>query len=57
MLFWKGSPSERLNKRVMGTLKGAGLRKAKRVIDRNGSLNMSGIYGSIVIDETDFICG
>ena len=57
MLFWKGSPSDRLNKRVMGTLKGAGLRKAKKVIDRNGSLNMSGIYGSIEIDETDFVCG
>ena len=57
MLFWKGAPSDRLNKRVMGTLKGAGLRKAKKVIDRNGSLNMSGIYGSIEIDETDFVCG
>lgn len=57
MLFWKCSPSERLNKRVRGTLNGAALRKAKRVIDRNGSLNMSGIYGSIVIDEKDFICG
>jgi hypothetical protein len=57
MLFWKGASSDRLNKRVMGTLKGAGLRKAKRVIDRNRSLNMSGIYGSIEIDETDFVCG
>ena len=57
MLFWKGAPSDRLNKRVMGTLKGAGLRKAKKVIDRNGSLNMSGIYGSIEIDETEFVCG
>jgi hypothetical protein len=57
LLFGKGSPSERLNKRAMGTIKGAVLRKAKRVIDRNGSLNMSGIYGSIVIDEKDFICG
>ena len=57
MLFWKGAPSDRLNKRVMGTLKGAGLRKAKKVIDRNGSLNMSGIYGSIEIDENDFVCG
>ena len=38
MLFWKGAPSDRLNKRVMGTLKGAGLRKAKKVIDSNGSL-------------------
>ena len=53
MLFWKGSPSERLNKRVMGTVKGSALRKAKRVIDMNGSLNMSGIYGSIVIDVSD----
>jgi hypothetical protein len=44
MLFWKDAPSERFNKRVMGTLKGAALKKAKRVIDRNGSLNMSGIY-------------
>jgi hypothetical protein len=39
----------------MGTLRGAALRKAKMVIDRNGSLNLSGIYGSIEIDESDFI--
>ena len=55
MLFWKDAPSDRLNKRVIGTLKGAGLTKARRVIDRNGSLNMSGIYGSIEIDENDFV--
>jgi hypothetical protein len=57
MLFWKDAPSERLSKRVMGTLTGAALEKAKRVINRNGSLNMSGIYGSIEMDETDFVCG
>jgi hypothetical protein len=57
MLFWKGAPSDRLNKGVVGTLEGAALRKAKRVIDRNGSLNMSGIYGSVEIDESDFVCG
>ena len=57
ILFWKCAPSDRLNKRIMGTLKGAGLRKAKKVINRNGSLNMSGIYGSIEIDEIDFVCG
>ena len=45
MLFWKDAPSGRLNKRVMGTLKDAALKKANRMIDRNGSLNMSGIYG------------
>jgi hypothetical protein len=55
MLFWKGAPSDRLNKRVMGTLRGAALRKAKRLINRNGSLNLSGIYGSLEIDERDFI--
>ena len=55
MLFWKGAPSDRLNKRVMGTLRGAALKKAKRMINRNGSLNLSGIYGSIEIDESDFI--
>jgi hypothetical protein len=55
MLFWKGAPSDRLNKRVMGTLRGAALSKANRVINRNGSLNLSGIYGSIEIDESDFI--
>ncbi len=57
MLFCKDAPSDRSNKRVRGTLKGAGLRKAKKVIDRNGSLNMSGIYGPIEIDENDFVCG
>lgn len=57
MLFWKCAPSERLCKRVMGTLRGAALEKAKRVINMNGSLNMSGIYGSIDIDERDFDCG
>ena len=55
MLFWKGAPSDRLNKRVMSTLRGAALKKAKRMINRNGSLNLSGIYGSIEIDENDFI--
>ena len=55
MLFWKGASPDRLNKRVMGMLKGLALKKAKMVIDRNGSLNMSGIYGSIEIDESDFI--
>jgi hypothetical protein len=47
MLFWKGASPDRLNKRVMGMLKGVALKKAKIVIDRNDSLNMSGIYGSI----------
>jgi len=36
-------------------LKGVALKKAKMVIDRNDSLNMSGIYGSIEINESDFI--
>jgi len=55
MLFWKGASPGRLNKRVMGTLRGAALKKAKRLINRNGSLNLCGIYGSLEIDESDFI--
>jgi hypothetical protein len=55
MLFWNNAPLDRLNNRIMGELKGAALRKAKHVIDKHGALNMSGIYGSIEIDEKDFI--
>ena len=55
MFFWNIVPSDRLNKRVMGTLKWAAPRKAKRVIDRNGALNMSGIYGSIEINEREIL--
>ena len=39
----------------MGTLKCAAPRKAKRVIDRIGALNMSGIYGSIEINEREIL--
>ena len=53
MLFWKGASPDRLNKRVMGMLKGVAHKKAKMVIDRDDPLNMSGIYGSIEIDESD----
>lgn len=35
------------------TLKGKALRKAEKVVDKYGGINISGVYGSIEIDERD----
>jgi hypothetical protein len=55
LFFFQVVPAERLNKRVYGNLKGRGLQKAKRIVDRFGGINISGEYGSIEIDEKDFV--
>jgi hypothetical protein len=55
MFFWNNVSNERLNKRQSGTLKGKALRKAEKIVDTHGAINMSGIYGSIEIDEKDFV--
>ena len=57
MLFCKSVPLDRLccNKRTFGTLKGIALRKARRIVNKYGAINRSGIYGSIEIDEKVFI--
>ena len=55
MIFYHNAPQDRLNKRTFGTLKGNALRKARRIVDMHGSISTSGIYGSIEIDERDFI--
>ncbi len=55
LLFFNSCPSDRLNKRIMESLKGRALQKAKQVVDACGSISTSGIYGSIEIDEKDFI--
>lgn len=53
--WFQNVKSPRLNNRIFGTLKGKALRLAKRVIDREGRINISGCYGSIEIDEKDFV--
>jgi hypothetical protein len=55
LLFFNSCSSDRLNKRVMGTLRSKALQKAKRVVDQHGVINILGIYGSILVDEEDFI--
>ena len=55
ILFFNSAPDERLNEGTCGILKGKALRKAKRIVDRYGAINISGFYGSIEIDEKDFV--
>jgi hypothetical protein len=55
LLFFNRSSSDRLKRRVMGMLRGRALQKAKRVVDQNGVINISGLYGSIEIDSKNFI--
>jgi hypothetical protein len=55
LLWYQTIDQTRLNKRVMGTLKGKGLKKAEKIVDREGAINISGWYGSIIIDENDFV--
>jgi hypothetical protein len=31
------------------------MKKAARIVDKYGAINISGIYGSIEVDELDFI--
>ena len=54
-LFWNTVPVDRLNKHVYGDLKGSARQKAAEVVERYGAINMPGIYGSIEIDEKDFV--
>jgi len=53
--WWDSVSLERLNKRTWGHLKGRALQKAKRIVDKNGSISTSGEYGSIEVDEREFI--
>jgi hypothetical protein len=54
-LFWNIAPSERFNRRQFGSLKGNALTKARSIVDKYGAINISGVYGSIEIDEEDFV--
>jgi hypothetical protein len=60
MIFWNSvgvedNSVDRLNKRTPGYLKGKALRKAEKIVDKYGGINISDEYGSIKIDEKDFI--
>jgi hypothetical protein len=54
-LFWNTVDLKRLNDRVYGTLKGNALIKARQLVNREGGISTSGEYGSIEINEEDFV--
>jgi hypothetical protein len=49
------SQREIFNESRFGTLNGKALKKAERLVNQNGGINISGQYGSIEINEEDFI--
>jgi hypothetical protein len=55
IIWYKNVDFDRLNNRVFGFLKIKARKKAEKIVDREGGINISGMYGSIEIDEKDFI--
>lgn len=51
MIFWNYVNSERLNKKTYARLKGREYRKAERIVDKFGAINISGQDGSIEVAE------
>jgi hypothetical protein len=47
------SHRERFNETRFETLNGKALKKVERLVNQNGSINISGQYGSIEINEED----
>ena len=41
VLWFELAPASRLNNRIYGTLKGRGLKKAQKLINENGGINIS----------------
>jgi len=54
-LFWNTVDIERLDKRIMEEFKGNGLKKVQEIVTQYGYITTTRIYGSIEIDENDFI--
>jgi hypothetical protein len=49
--------SDRLQNRVYGRLKGKALKQAFKVVRDNGGLDIAGEYGSLEINDKDFVTG
>ena len=55
-LVWLNTTdSDRLNRRVLGSLSGKALKNAQKLVSKNGGINISGEYGSLLVSEEDFI--
>ena len=54
--WWRNTTdSDRLNRRVLGSLCGKPLKKAQELVSKNGGINISGEYGSLLVSQEDFI--
>jgi len=54
-LFLNTEESDRLNKGEIGHLNRNALKEAEKIVNKEGGIEISGWYGSILIDENDFI--
>jgi hypothetical protein len=54
LVWWNSVDPGRINNRLYGTLKGQALKKAEKLVNENGGINIPGEYGSLEIDEKDF---
>jgi hypothetical protein len=55
LVWWNTTDSDRLNRRVLGCLCGKSLKNAQKLVSKNGGINISGEYGSLLVSEEDFI--
>ena len=55
LVWWNTTNSDRLNRRVLGSLSGKALKKAQKLVSKNGGINISGEYGSLLVSEEDFL--
>jgi hypothetical protein len=56
LVWWRNTTdSDRLNRRVLGCLCGKALKNAQKLVSKNGGINISGEYGSLLVSEEDFI--
>jgi hypothetical protein len=56
LVWWRNTTdSDRLNRRVLGSLSSKALKKAQKLVSENGGINISGEYGSLLVSEEDFI--
>src|SRR3954471_9014433 len=56
LVWWQNTTdSDRLNRRVLGSLCGKALKNAQELVSKNGGININGEYGSLFVSEEDFV--
>jgi hypothetical protein len=56
LVWWRNTTdSDRLNRRVLGSLRQGFLKNAQKLVSKNVGINSSGEYGTLLVSEEDFI--